>query len=92
MIKGMASKPDGTRILVLGLSGENVTRLAAGEPVGLRASELQEMGFPPFEVLIAYGRTEQTIVDQLRTAGLMPPGEAVVNKCTDPNCHEEHAR
>jgi hypothetical protein len=92
VIKGMASRPDGTRILVLGLSGENVTRLAAGEPMHIAAAELAAMGFQSFEVVITYGKTDQVIVDQLRTAGLMPPGTPVHNACADPNCTQEHAR
>lgn len=92
MIKGVVAKADGTIVLVLGLSGENVTRLAAGEPIHVAASDMANMGFPRSEAIIMYGKTEQAIVDQLRAAGLMPPGTPAHNACADPTCTQEHAR
>jgi hypothetical protein len=92
VIKGRASKPDGTPVLILGLTGENVTRITADEPLRVDPAEMDAMGLPPVEVVIMYGRTEQAIVDKLRAAGLMPPGTPLVNPCADPNCTQDHAR
>lgn len=52
--------------MLLGLSGENVTRLASGEPILFDASEL---GFDG-NVAIVYGRTEADIAAELRRHGL----------------------
>jgi hypothetical protein len=62
---------DGKPMLLLGLSGENVTRLMAGEPITF---ETAPMGLPPMVVVIMGGRTEGAIVDQLREVGLVSPG------------------
>jgi hypothetical protein len=74
MIKGAGTK-DGLPLLILGISGENVTRLAAGEPILIHASEMRRMGLPAIEVLITYGKTEQAILDDLAAAGMAAPVE-----------------
>lgn len=56
-------------MLLLGLSGENVTRLMADEPIKFN---LAELGLPPMVVVIVGGRTEDAIVAQLRANGLLP--------------------
>lgn len=60
------SKKDGRPLVILGLSGENVTRIVAGEPLVV---DMAEMGLPPMEVAIIYGRTEQAILENLRKDG-----------------------
>lgn len=52
-------------LLIIGLSGENMTRLMAGEPTLFDAAEL---GLPAMSVLLVGGRTEDTIRDDLRRA------------------------
>jgi hypothetical protein len=52
--------------MLLGLSGENVTRLAAGEPI---LFDGRELGFDG-HVAIVYGRTEDDLADELRRHGL----------------------
>lgn len=74
MIKGSGKTPLGLPVLFLGLSGENVTRLAAGEPIVVRPSEMAGLDLPVMSVVIGYGRTEEDIVETLRSAGLMPEG------------------
>lgn len=65
MIKGRWRTPKET-VLYLGLSGENVTRLAAGEPIMIEAAELRAMGITAeCSIVIDYGRTEQAILDKL---------------------------
>lgn len=64
-----ASGIDGDRpLMLLGLSGENVARLVAGEPIRFDATEI---GLPPCTVVIMYGRTEADIAAALgRKVGL----------------------
>lgn len=64
LIKG-AGKP----LVVLGLSGENVTRLMAGEPILLN---LAELGLPAQQIAIMGGRTEADIAAELRRASKTP--------------------
>lgn len=71
MIKGAMRTGLGLPMLFLGLSGENVTRLAAGEPIRIPAAELVAMGLPQVEVVIHYGKTEQAILDELAEHGMM---------------------
>lgn len=73
MIKATARTRDGRPLLLLGLSGENITRLLAGEPVSIDVGQLGE-SMPQMQIGIMYGKTENDIADQLRTAGLIGPG------------------
>src|SRR5688572_16118959 len=66
MLKARGEDANGEPIMLLGLSGENVTRLAAGEAILFNASEL---GLPPCQVAIMYGRTERDILDELARHG-----------------------
>jgi hypothetical protein len=54
--------------MLLGLSGENVTRLMAGEPIRF---DMAQLGLPPCTVLIVGGRTEDDIAQQLAAAGII---------------------
>lgn len=65
MIKASGKTGDGRPFVLLGLSGENVTRIVAGEPIKLN---LKDVGLDDIEVAIVYGKTESDIVDQLRAA------------------------
>ena len=59
MIKAVLRNPaSGDRVAVLGLSGENVTRLMAGEPILL---DLADLGLARQQVVIVGGRTEDDI-------------------------------
>lgn len=68
MIKALGRTGDGRPLLILGLSGENVTRLMADEPISF---DLEAMGLPACQLVIVGGRTEQAIMDQLRGVGLV---------------------
>lgn len=68
MIKAVGRDGDKPMVLI-GLSGENMTRLMADEPIKF---DLAELGLPPCTVLIVGGRTEDAIYEQLRTTGLVP--------------------
>lgn len=69
MIKATGKTGDGRPMVLLGLSGENVTRLMADEPIQF---DLAELGLPPMVVVIVGGRTEDAITEKLREAGLLP--------------------
>lgn len=69
MLKAAGRTADNRPVLLLGLSGENMTRLMAGEPIDINAADL---GLPAMQIVILGGRTEQAILDQLHTHGLAP--------------------
>lgn len=70
MLKAVGTTGDGRPLLLLGLSGENVTRLAAGEPI---VFDLAEVGMAACQVVICYGRDEADLVRQLVLDGLLDP-------------------
>jgi hypothetical protein len=70
VIKASGQTGLGLPLLVLGLSGENVTRLAAGEPIRVRAAELDAMGLPAVEIVILYGQTENDLLRDLGVHGI----------------------
>jgi hypothetical protein len=70
VIKARGKTAFGTDVLFLGLSGENVTRLAAGEPVRVKQEDMRALGLPEMVVVIHYGRTEQDILDDLKANGM----------------------
>lgn len=49
-------------LVIIGLSGENMTRLMADEPIQF---DLAELGLPSTIVVIVGGRTEDAITDRL---------------------------
>lgn len=63
MIKATGRDANGNPLLVLGISGENVTRLLADEPIQF---DTAEVGLPPMTVVIVYGKTEPDIVRTLK--------------------------
>lgn len=62
MIKALLRERGGQAIVVLGLTGENMTRLMANEPIVVQVAEL---GLKPMKILIMGGRTEEAIAAQL---------------------------
>jgi hypothetical protein len=65
MIKAVIGEDvNNKKVVILGLSGENVTRLVAGEPILFDGSEI---GLPGNKFLIMYGRTEFDICADLQT-------------------------
>ncbi len=61
------TEANGQRTVLLGLSGENVTRLAAGEPIRV---DLGKLGVPDVTVILTYGRTEDAILAELEALGV----------------------
>lgn len=76
MIKAFGTAGDGTPLLLLGLSGENMTRLMADEPIVVNVAGL---GMPPTTVVIIGGRTEDAITEKLRAVGMLPCDAKVVD-------------
>ena len=70
MIKLSSKNGLGQPVLFLGISGENVTRLVAGEPILIKAEALAAMGLPPMVIAIHYGKTEQAILDEIEEHGV----------------------
>lgn len=62
VIKAVGRDAAGQPVVILGLSGENVTRLMADEPILIN---LAELGLAPLRIAIIGGRTEETIAAQL---------------------------
>jgi hypothetical protein len=50
-------------IVILGLSGENMTRLMADEPILI---DLADLGLPAQRVVLVGGRTEADIAEKLK--------------------------
>ena len=81
MIKARMTTTAGKPVVFLGLSGENVTRLTAGEPIRVDQAAMAELGLPGLEIVLAYGRTEDDIVkditSQMKARGVRvrTPGE-----------------
>jgi len=70
MIKAAGKTGLGVPMLFLGLSGENVTRLAQGQPIRVSAAAMRELGLPQIEVVLHYGRTEDDILAELKAHGM----------------------
>lgn len=71
MIKATAAV-GGDPVLILGLSGENMARLMAGEPIVVDPRELGLDRLPARVVLVG-GRTEDTIKNDLEKRFSAPP-------------------
>lgn len=69
MIKAAGQAGDGTPLLILGLSAENMARLLSDQPISF---DLAELGLPPARVVIVGGQTEEIITGQLTGHGLLP--------------------
>ena len=70
MIKFLATRPDGRQLVGLGLSAGNVEKLQAGHPILIKQ---EAMGLP-FDIVILYGETEESMVDGLKSHGMeFPP-------------------
>ena len=62
MIRATGRDKDGNPIFLLGLSGENITRLVAGEPIAIEMAGVK--------ISIIYGKTEEDILKDLKKAGI----------------------
>lgn len=69
MITGKGTH-DGKPMLLMGLSGENVTRLMAGDPIVLDGAKV---GFDNLTVVVIGGRTENEMAAALTVHGFITP-------------------
>lgn len=81
MIKALLRETAGTAVVVLGLSGENMARLMADEPIVV---QLADLGLPPMKILIMGGRTESDIAATL-TARFGAPRTVVRREAEAPD-------
>jgi hypothetical protein len=85
MVKFVIARPDGSVLVGLGISGDNVARLKLGRPMLIRLAELE---LPPgadmarSEVVIFFGETEQDLERDLRP--FIGPGTRVHRPVDDP--------
>jgi len=63
MIKALMSMEGGEKVVLLGLSAGNMTRLMAGEPIPI---DLADLDLPHQRLVIVGGETEEAITDSLR--------------------------
>lgn len=70
MIKAAGLTGLGIPLAFFGLSGENVTRLVAGEPIRITAGDMRRLGLPAVEVVIHYGKTESAILAEMAAHGI----------------------
>lgn len=68
MITALGTTGTGDPLLLLGLSGENMARLMAGEPIRINT---REFNLPPIQIALVGGRDENTIVASLKEHGLI---------------------
>lgn len=70
MIKAPGSTSDGRPMLLLGLTGENMTRLMAGEPIMVDTDQLglPFAGLPSMVVVLIGGKSEDSIAADLHRA------------------------
>lgn len=78
MIKAAILKKDGGRVLLFGLSKENLKRLQKDQPIHIFLSELGN--YSKDEIVIMYGETEQTITDDLKKMFPGLPDPATLRK------------
>lgn len=71
MIKTRGRTTDGTPVITLGLSRENMVRLTREEPI---AFNLEELGLEPTHIILVGGENERAIVQQLEERGMLPAG------------------
>lgn len=66
MIKATATSPDGSRkIVMLGLSEENLRRLRQDKPIHIGPGEMVQLGLPAVELVIFWGKDEATMAKMM---------------------------
>lgn len=68
MIKATLTVPGGKTLIILGFSGDNLSRLLDDQPVLIRGAEIQ---IADFDIMVMGAPTEDGILDQIRKAGLL---------------------
>lgn len=84
MIIAAGGTPEGEPFLFLGLTGENLTRLAAGEPIFIRSERMRELRLPSMAIALHYGRTPGGILAELREKGIMRADARITDETQKP--------
>jgi hypothetical protein len=94
MLKATGRTASGRPLLILGLAGENMARLMAGEPILIHAHAISR-NMPEMTVVVLGGKTEDAIrndvqqhlvgklVDQLDELGQETPDDRMINAALD---------
>lgn len=72
MLKLRITRQDGKPMIILGLSAMNIEKLEDGMPIQFDMAELGLVG----TLAIMAGDTEQSMMEELRRAGLLPAASA----------------
>lgn len=68
MLKGVGTMASGERVIVLGISEENVRRLRLRQPIRV---DLEDLGLPGQGIIVLmWGDTERSILIELETVGI----------------------
>lgn len=77
MMTCVANADDGTRIVLLGLTRENVRRLTAGQPI--RVAAVSHPGFPlDLKIMITFAETDRELGEALRAADVVSDDTQIV--------------
>lgn len=87
MILARGKKPDGTHVLIIGLTTENVSRLQNGEPVTASREKHGDVIPHGLEILIAFGPDERTLAKAILSASAGPPHEVHVTRADEKDPH-----
>lgn len=68
MIKGIGSRASGERVILLGISEENVRRLRLHQPIEVDLDDLGLAG--EGYIVLMWGDTERSILIELETVGI----------------------
>lgn len=68
-----ASAAGNDKLLILGLSRQNVTRLVAGQPIHLTNSTHHRSLPPGWAICLIFGETELAIKEMFEKEGFIPP-------------------
>lgn len=63
---------EGTPLVGLGLSEENMNRLKQGMPILIKTDEMEKLLGVKAEIFIFYGQTEESMTADLQKAGILP--------------------
>ncbi len=82
MIKFTATAPNGRRILGMGLSRGNVTKLLAGQPIHFNVEQMGLSRLSIDEVLIMGGETEDALRAELEANGYLEGTRVIEERTT----------
>lgn len=89
MIKAAGRTRDDQPLLMLGVSGENMTRLMADEPILINTDDLGHVfsGLPSLSIVLFGGRDEAALTAQMRQLGVQQLDDGDVQPSIDcPKC------